>query len=80
MPDFLVDMQPLVLSKQVHICSSKSHELSCGYLIHSSHQLFSIEKKHGDRVLTRQIIGKIERPLVSMIARMIRSKASVPMI
>ena len=43
-PDFLVDMQPLVLSRDnVHICSSKSHELSYGYLIHLSHQLFSME-------------------------------------
>ena len=25
------------------LCNSKIHELSCGYLIHSSHQLFSIE-------------------------------------
>ena len=42
--DFLVDMQPLVLSRgNVHICSSKIHELSCGFLIHMSHQLFSME-------------------------------------
>ena len=27
----------------VHICSSKSHKLSYGYLIHLSHQLFCME-------------------------------------
>ena len=31
MPNFLVDRQLLVLLKDnVHICSSKSHELNCG--------------------------------------------------
>ena len=34
MPYFLMDMHPLVLSRDnVHICSSKNNELSYGYLI-----------------------------------------------
>ena len=57
---FPMDMQLLVLLKDnLHICSSKSHELNDGYLIHLWHQLFSMEWKHGEWVLTRNITGKI---------------------
>ena len=43
MAKLLVDMKPMVLSKDnVHICSSNSHELSCGYLIYLSMMAYMV--------------------------------------
>ena len=51
---------PLVLLKDnLHICSSKSHQINSSYLVHLWHQLFSMEQKCGNRVLTKEITGKI---------------------
>ena len=80
MPYFLMDMHPLVLSRDnVHICSSKNNELSYGYLITlvTPSLLYGVETWGPS--LNKAIHWKyLERPLVSMIACMIRSKASMP--
>ena len=60
--DFLLDMQPLMLlNDNVHICSSKGHELNFGHLIHLSHNNSSLCSRNPRSVLTRKIIGKILR-------------------
>ena len=63
-----------------HICTSKSHELSCGYLFDTlvTPTLFYGVETWGLSLSKANHWKDLERPLGSMIPCMIRSKASVP--
>ena len=73
-----MDIQPLVLSKDnVHICSFKSHELNNCETIVKQTLLYGVET-WGSSLNKANNWKDLERPLLSTIARIIRSKALMP--